>query len=154
MVPMMLENPKILVQVLPHGVGLAMPTYSTPGSVGADLVAALGESVTLEPLHRLLIPTGLTLEIPIGFEAQIRPRSGLALKNGITVLNTPGTIDPDFRGEVQILLWNSSPIAFTLERGMRIAQMVIARSYQGDFVEAEKLSITQRHTGGFGSTGL
>lgn len=115
------------VQILPHGKDLPLPSYATQQSAGMDLVAALDAPITLKAFERALIPTGLALALPKGFEAQIRPRSGLAAKQGITVLNTPGTIDADYRGEVKIILINLSSEPFTIERGMRIAQMVIAR---------------------------
>ncbi len=131
----------------------ALPTYETPQSAGMDLRANLTESITLQSLDRKLIPTGLFISLPIGMEAQIRPRSGLAFKQGITVLNSPGTIDSDYRGEIKVLLVNLSKEAVTIENGDRIAQMVIAKHEQVDWEEVEILETTQRGAGGFGSTG-
>lgn len=130
-----------------------MPAYATEQSAGMDLRASLTESVTLAPMERRLIPTGLYIELPAGFEAQIRPRSGLALKKGITVLNTPGTIDADYRGEIGVILINLSNEPFVIENGERICQMVIARYESAEFVEVEELSETERGAGGFGHTG-
>ena len=143
----------VRVKILPHGAGLALPAYATAGSAGCDLMAAIDEPVTLQPGQRRLIPTGLAIALPEGWEAQIRPRSGLALKNGITCLNTPGTIDADYRGEVGVILANLGEDAFTVERGMRIAQMVIAPVFQARFEAVEELDETARGAGGFGSTG-
>lgn len=143
----------VRVKILPHGAGLALPAYATAGSAGCDLMAAVGEAVTLAPGQRRLIPTGLAIALPEGWEAQIRPRSGLALKNGITCLNTPGTIDADYRGEVGVILANLGEEAFTVERGMRIAQMMIAPVFQARFERVEELDETARGAGGFGSTG-
>ena len=131
----------------------ALPEYATPASAGMDLRAHLDTSVTLEPLERKLIPTGIFIELPVGLEAQIRPRSGLAYKKGITVLNTPGTIDADYRGEIGVILVNLSQEAFTIEDGERIAQMVIACHEQIEWEETDELSTTTRGGGGFGSTG-
>ncbi len=131
-----------------------LPAYATPQSAGMDLRANLEESVVLHPMERRLIPTGIHMALPAGFEAQVRPRSGLALKHGITVLNTPGTIDADYRGEVMVLLINFSQEDFKIEDGERIAQMVIARHEQGEFVEVEELDETERGTGGYGHTGV
>ena len=133
---------------------LPLPKYQTALSAGMDLLADLPEDVALESLERRLIPTGLSLELPPGFEGQIRPRSGLALKQGITCLNTPGTIDADYRGEVGVLLINLSKERVTLKRGDRIAQMVIAPTVQATLQEVEVLSDTTRGQGGFGSTGV
>lgn len=143
----------VRVKILPHGEGLALPAYATAGSAGCDLMAAVAEPVTLEPGKRKLIPTGLAIALPEGWEAQIRPRSGLALKNGLTCLNSPGTIDADYRGEVGVILANLGEEAFTVERGMRIAQMVIAPVFQARFDVVEELDETARGAGGFGSTG-
>lgn len=143
----------VRVKILPHGAGLALPAYATAGSAGCDLMAAVGEALTLAPGQRRLIPTGLAIALPEGWEAQIRPRSGLALKNGITCLNTPGTIDADYRGEVGVILANLGEEAFIVERGMRIAQMVIAPVFQARFEVVEELDETARGAGGFGSTG-
>ncbi len=130
-----------------------VPTYATEQSAGMDLRANLDEPVIMEPLQRCLIPTGLFMALPIGYEAQIRPRSGLALKKGITVLNSPGTIDADYRGEICIILINLSSEKFIIEDGERIAQMVIARHEQAEWEEAESLDSTERGEGGFGHTG-
>ncbi|MEX3011174.1 dUTP diphosphatase [Hoeflea sp. TYP-13] len=140
---------------LPHGDGLALPAYETEGAAGMDLRAANDERipVVLAPGERTLVPTGFIFEIPHGFEAQIRPRSGLAFKNGITCLNTPGTIDSDYRGEVQVLLINHGAESFTVERGMRIAQMIIAPVVQAKVEERTLAQETARGSGGFGSTG-
>ena len=143
----------VRVKQLPHGEGLALPAYATAGSAGCDLMAAISEPVTLAPGTRRLIPTGLAIALPEGWEAQIRPRSGLALKNGITCLNTPGTIDADYRGEVGVILANLGEADFTVERGMRIAQMVIAPVHQARFELVDALDETARSAGGFGSTG-
>ena len=134
--------------------GRELPAYATPLSAGVDLRAALEEPVELAPLGRALIPTGLFMQIPAGYEGQVRPRSGLAAKHGVTVLNTPGTIDADYRGEIKVILVNLSDKAFTVEPGERIAQMVFARCEQAQLVEVESLDETQRGAGGFGSTGL
>lgn len=133
--------------------GHPLPTHATAGSAGLDLRAALEEPVTLEPLDRALIPTGLYFAIPAGYEVQIRPRSGLAMKHGITVLNTPGTIDSDYRGEIRVALINLSREPFTIEPGERICQMVLARYEQVEWVEVEQLDDTDRGEGGFGHTG-
>lgn len=133
--------------------GHPLPTHATAGSAGLDLRASLEEPVTLEPLDRALIPTGLYFAIPAGYEVQIRPRSGLAMKHGITVLNTPGTIDSDYRGEIRVALINLSREPFTIEPGERICQMVLARYEQVEWVEAEQLDDTDRGEGGFGHTG-
>ena len=131
-----------------------LPQYATPQSAGMDLRANLDEPVTLNPLERRLIPTGLHIALPAGYEAQVRPRSGLALKKGITVLNSPGTIDADYRGEIGVLLINLSQEPFVVNDGERIAQMVIGRHEQGDFLEVEVLDETERGEGGYGHTGV
>ena len=145
----------IHIKRLSHGQGLALPEYETLGSAGMDLRAAIpqGETLTLEAGARTLVETGLTMALPIGFEAQIRPRSGLAIKHGITCLNTPGTIDSDYRGEIKVILINLGQDPFEIKRGDRIAQMVIAPVVQASLHEVEKLSQTDRGQGGFGSTG-
>jgi dUTP pyrophosphatase len=145
----------IQVAPLPHFEGLALPAYETALSAGMDLRAAVAADapMTLTPGARALVPTGLTIALPAGFEAQIRPRSGLAFKHGITCLNTPGTIDADYRGEVKVLLINLGADAFTIQRGERIAQMVIAPVTQGAWEVVSELSDTARGAGGFGSTG-
>lgn len=130
-----------------------LPHYETSASAGMDLRANISESVTLQPLGRAIIKTGLFVELPIGVEAQVRPRSGLAAKKGITVLNAPGTIDADYRGEVGVILVNLSKEAFTIENGERIAQLVIAKHERAAWIEVEELSVTSRGEGGFGSTG-
>ena len=131
----------------------ALPEYQTPLSAGLDIRANLDESVTLRPLERAMIPTGLFVELPEGCEMQIRPRSGLAAKHGITVLNSPGTIDADYRGEIKVILVNLSNEPFTIESGERIAQMIVARYEQIEWLPVEELGTTERGAGGFGSTG-
>lgn len=131
-----------------------LPQYATPQSAGLDLRANIGEPIVLHPMERKLIPTGLYIALPEGYEAQVRPRSGLALKHGITVLNSPGTIDADYRGELGVLLINLSSEDFTINDGERIAQMVVARCEQGEFVAVEELDATERGTGGYGHTGV
>lgn len=131
-----------------------MPAYATPQSAGMDLRANIDEPVTLRPMERKLIPTGLFMALPAGFEAQIRPRSGLALKYGLTVLNTPGTIDADYRGEIMVLLVNFSDKEFVVNDGERIAQMVIARHETAVFTEVDELDETERGAGGYGHTGV
>ncbi len=148
-----MNHPRVILQRLPHGKGIEFPHYASALAAGADLRAAVEDTVTLNPGETRLIPTGLAMALPDGYEAQIRPRSGLALKHGITVLNTPGTIDADYRGEVGIILINHSDIPFPIQRGDRIAQMVIAPFVQAGFEEAESLSETERGSGGFGSSG-
>ena len=147
---------QVALKTLPHFDGLELPTYETVNSAGVDLRAAVAENapITLLTGERTLIPTGLAMEIPEGYEAQIRPRSGLAIKNGVTALNSPGTIDADYRGEVQVILINHGAEPFIVERGMRIAQMVIAPVTQVTFTTADELSSTERGAGGFGSTGV
>lgn len=132
----------------------ALPGYSTDHSAGMDIRASLSETKILKPLERILVPTGLYIELPVGYEAQIRPRSGLALKKGISVLNTPGTIDADYRGEIGIILINLSNDNVSIEDGERICQMVIAKHEQAEFVQVDMLNVTERGTGGFGSTGV
>lgn len=131
-----------------------LPAYATAQSAGMDLRANLDESIVLHPLEHRLIPTGLFISLPEGYEAQVRPRSGLAFKHGITVLNAPGTIDADYRGEIGVLLVNLSNIDFVVNDGERIAQMVIARHEQGNFIEVDQLDETERGTGGYGHTGV
>jgi dUTP pyrophosphatase len=132
----------------------SLPHYSTIASAGMDLRANIDESISLKPLERTIVKTGIFMELPIGFEAQVRPRSGLAFKKGITVLNSPGTVDADYRGEVGVILVNLSAEEFVIEDGERIAQMVIAKHEQADWVEVETLDETERGAGGFGSTGV
>lgn len=131
-----------------------LPAYATPQSAGMDLRANIAEPITLQPMERRIIPTGLHIALPEGYEAQVRPRSGLALKHGITVLNSPGTIDADYRGELGVLLINLSTEPFVIEAGERIAQMVIARHEQGEFRLVEELDETERGEGGYGHTGV
>jgi len=130
------------------------PAYATSQSAGLDLRANLIESITLKPLERTLVKTGLFIELPTGYEAQVRPRSGLAYKKGITVLNSPGTIDADYRGEIGVILVNLSAEEFIIENGERVAQMVIAKHEQANWVEVETLEVSERGAGGFGSTGV
>jgi dUTP pyrophosphatase len=144
---------RVKVVRLPHAADLPLPAYQSAGAAGLDLLAAVEAPVTLSAGERGLIPTGLILELPAGFEAQVRPRSGLALRHGITVLNSPGTIDCDYRGEVQVLLVNLGDRPFTVARGERIAQLVIARYERVVLIEASAASATRRGAGGFGSTG-
>lgn len=132
----------------------ALPQYETPLSAGVDLRANITESIVLKPLERKLVKTGLFMALPAGYEAQVRPRSGLAYKNGITVLNSPGTIDADYRGEIGVILVNLSNQDFTIEDGERIAQLVVAKCEQAQFVAVEELDQTERGAGGFGSTGV
>ncbi|HAC58984.1 dUTP diphosphatase [Parvibaculum sp.] len=145
----------VKVQRLPHAQGLPLPRYETEGAAGMDLIAAVpeGEPMVLQPGARAMVPTGLAIALPQGFEAQVRPRSGLAAKNGVTVLNSPGTVDCDYRGEVKVILVNLGQEAFTIERGTRIAQMVIAPVTQARLREVAALDETARGAGGFGSTG-
>ncbi|MDD2840630.1 MAG: dUTP diphosphatase [Rickettsiales bacterium] len=137
-----------------EGNDLVLPSYETHKSAGMDLRACITENVVIKPSERKLIKTGISIALPENYEAQVRPRSGLALKNGITVLNTPGTIDADYRGEIGVILINLSDIDFTVERGMRIAQMVISPMVQAELIEVTELDETKRGTGGFGSTGV
>ena len=143
----------VKIQVVNRG-HQQLPAYATPQSAGMDLRANLNEPITLHPMERRLIPTGLHIALPEGYEAQVRPRSGLALKHGLTVLNTPGTIDADYRGEIGVVLINLSQEDFVINDGERIAQMVIARHEQGDFVVVEELDETERGAGGYGHTGV
>lgn len=143
----------VAVKRLPHGADLPLPDYATSDSAGLDLMAAIDAPKTLAPGERVLVPTGLTIALPRGFEAQVRPRSGLALKNGITVLNSPGTVDADYRGEIGVVLINLGESPFEVSRGMRIAQMIVAPVNQLVWQEQEELSETERGAGGYGSTG-
>lgn len=146
---------KVEVQQLPHGEGLPLPAYQTAHAAGMDLLAAVPDSapIILEPGKVTMVPTALSIALPPGHEAQVRPRSGLAAKHGITVLNSPGTIDADYRGEIAVLLINHGGAAFTIKRGERIAQMVIAKVEQAELVAVAALGETERGSGGFGSTG-
>lgn len=150
------SSPKLNLIRLPHGDGLDLPSYETAGAAGMDLRAAVGEGspLAIAPSRRALVPTGFIFEIPDGFEAQVRPRSGLAFKHGITCLNTPGTIDSDYRGEVKVLLINLGDEDFVITRGMRIAQMVIAPVIQVRIEEIAEATETARGASGFGSTGV
>ena len=147
------QNIQVALMPLEHAVGLNLPTYATEQSAGMDLSAAIEEPIELAPGERALIPTGLSIALPAGYEAQVRPRSGLALKHGVTVLNTPGTIDADYRGEIGVILINHGQEAFTVERGMRVAQMVIAQHSNISWDVVESLEESDRGAGGFGSTG-
>jgi dUTP pyrophosphatase len=146
---------KIQVAPLPHFQGLALPAYETADAAGMDLRAAVADSepVTLAPGHRAMVPTGLTIALPSGYEAQVRPRSGLAAKHGITCLNSPGTIDADYRGEVKVILINLGQEPFVIKRGERIAQMIIAPVTRAELKVVAELDVTKRGRGGFGSTG-
>ena len=143
----------VALKVLPHGTGLPLPAYATSGSAGVDLSAAVAEPLVLAPGARASVPTGIALALPEGHEAQIRPRSGLALRHGLTVLNSPGTIDSDYRGEVQVILVNLGTEAVTIARGARIAQLIIAPVSRVAFEPVASLPETRRGAGGFGSTG-
>ena len=152
-----MQNPReiaVPLDVLPHAEGLAHPAYETAGAAGMDLQAALDEPIHLAPGERAALPTGLRMAIPPGFEAQIRPRSGWALKQGVTCLNSPGTIDSDYRGEVKVILANLGAEAVVIERGMRIAQIVFAPVVHATWVPSGSLEETDRGAGGFGHTGM
>lgn len=146
---------KVAVTRLPHGRGLPLPAYETAGAAGMDLIAAVeeGSGLELSPGTRKLVPTGLIFQLPEGYEGQVRPRSGLALRHGVTVANAPGTVDSDYRGEVQVLLVNLGGENFTVTRGMRVAQFVVAPVVMADLVETDVINETIRGAGGFGSTG-
>ena len=146
---------KVEIRQLPHGEGLALPAYQSVDAAGLDLLAAVPAEapLILAPGMHAMVPTGLAIALPSGFEAKVRPRSGLAAKHGVTVLNSPGTIDADYRGEISVILINHGPAAFTILRGERIAQMVIAPVLQAQLVQVTTLSATDRGSGGFGSTG-
>ncbi|WP_117195305.1 dUTP diphosphatase [Rhizobium terrae] len=150
------SSPKLNLVRLPHGAGLDLPSYETAGAAGMDVRAAVAEEapLTIAPGKRALVPTGFIFEIPEGFEMQVRPRSGLAFKHGITCLNTPGTIDSDYRGEVKVLLINLGDEDFVITRGLRIAQLVVAPVTQARVAEISETSATARGAGGFGSTGV
>ncbi len=147
------ETLTVQIKTLPHFEGLSIPQYMTEGASGVDLLAACQSPVVLQPGDRVLVPTGIVVSLPPGTEAQIRPRSGLAIKHGITLLNTPGTIDADYRGEIQIIMINHGKDAFTVTRGMRIAQMVFARVVKARLEVVDNLDGTCRGAGGFGHTG-
>ena len=146
---------KVEIKQLPHGEGLALPAYQSAHAAGLDLLAAIPEDspLILAPGAHALVPTGLTIALPSGYEAQVRPRSGLAAKHGVTVLNAPGTVDADYRGEIGVLLINHGDAPFAIRRGERIAQLVIAAVVRAELVAAAALSATERGSGGFGSTG-
>jgi dUTP pyrophosphatase len=146
---------RVEIRQLPHGEGLALPAYQSAHAAGLDLLAAVPEDapLTLAPGRHALVPTGLSIALPSGYEAQVRPRSGLAAKHGVTVLNAPGTVDADYRGEIGVLLINHGDAPFAIRRGERIAQMVIASVTRAELVPAASLSSTERGNGGFGSTG-
>lgn len=148
-----MTKPVIEVVRLPHGEDLPLPSYATEGAAGMDLLAAVMSPVVIPPGGRMLVPTGLRIAIPAGYELQVRPRSGLALKNGIVLPNSPGTIDEDYRGEVGVIVLNAGDAPFTVERGMRIAQAVIAPVTRAAWHEVDELPETARGAGGFGSTG-
>lgn len=150
----MIQNVPVQIETLPSYQGLPLPAYQTEGAAGFDFVAAVEEPIALRPGEWKRIPTGLKLAIPCGCELQVRPRSGLAAKNGVTVLNTPGTIDSDYRGEIQVILINLGKETFVVERGMRIAQGILAPYYKAEFVVTEALDTTERGDGGFGHTGV
>ncbi len=150
----MMSAVRVAVTRLPHGTDLPLPTYATDQAAGLDLMAALAAPVTLLPLGRVLIPTGISIALPAGYEAQVRPRSGLALKQGVTVLNAPGTIDADYRGEIGVILVNLSDAAVTLQRGDRIAQLLLAKVERLQWDDVAALPTTSRGIGGFGSTGI
>lgn len=145
---------KLSLQTLPHAQDLPLPAYATAHSAGCDLTAAIQGEIVIQPMQRILVETGIAIALPEGMEAQIRPRSGLALKHGITVLNSPGTIDADYRGEIKVMLINLGHEPFTVTRGMRIAQMVVAPVTQVQFSVVDTLPETVRGEGGFGSTGV
>ena len=144
----------VAIRRLPHGSDLPLPQYATPDSAGLDLMAAVSEPLRLEPMSRALVPTGIAIALPPGFEAQVRPRSGLAARNGVTVLNAPGTVDADYRGEIAVILVNFGAEPFLVTHGLRIAQLVVAPVSRVAWREDAALSETARGTGGFGSTGL
>jgi dUTP pyrophosphatase len=148
------ETVEIEVVRLAHARDLALPDYATAAAAGADLVAAIDQDIELAPLERKIVPTGISIALPVGFEAQVRPRSGLAAKNGVTLVNAPGTIDADYRGEIGVILVNLSREPFRISRGMRIAQLVVARHARAVWREVSELDRTARGAGGFGSTGV
>ena len=148
------ETVEIEVVRLAHAHDLALPDYATAAAAGADLLAAIDQDIELGPLERKIVPTGISIALPVGFEAQVRPRSGLAAKNGVTVVNAPGTVDADYRGEIGVILINLSKEPFRISRGMRIAQLVVARHARAVWREVSELDRTARGAGGFGSTGV
>ena len=148
------ETVEIEVVRLAHAHDLALPDYATAAAAGADLLAAIDQDIELGPLERKIVPTGISIALPVGFEAQVRPRSGLAAKNGVTIVNSPGTVDADYRGEIGVILINLSKEPFRISRGMRIAQLVVARHARAVWREVSELDRTARGAGGFGSTGV
>lgn len=148
------ESVEIEIVRLAHARDLPLPDYATTAAAGADLLAAIDQPIELGPLERRIVPTGISIALPVGFEAQVRPRSGLAAKHGITLVNTPGTIDADYRGEIGVILINLGKEPFRIERGMRIAQMIVARHARAAWREVATLNETARGAGGFGSTGV
>lgn len=148
------ETVEIEVVRLAHAHDLALPDYATAAAAGADLLAAIDQDIELAPLERKIVPTGISIALPVGFEAQVRPRSGLAAKSGVTVANAPGTVDADYRGEIGVILINLSKEPFRISRGMRIAQLVVARHARAVWREVSELDRTARGAGGFGSTGV
>jgi len=144
---------KLCVQQLAHARELPLPAYATSGSAGLDLLAAISADIELKPGARATVPTGIAIALPEGYEAQIRPRSGLALNHGITLLNAPGTVDSDYRGEIKVIVINLGQAEFRITRGMKIAQMIVARHEEIEFIETAELPSTSRASGGFGSTG-
>ena len=148
------ETVEIEVVRLAHAHDLALPDYASAAAAGADLLAAIDQDIELGPLERKIVPTGISIALPVGFEAQVRPRSGLAAKNGVTVANAPGTVDADYRGEIGVILINLSKEPFRISRGMRIAQLVVARHARAVWREVSELDRTARGAGGFGSTGV
>jgi dUTP pyrophosphatase len=148
------ESVEIEVVRLAHAHDLALPDYATAAAAGADLLAAVDQDIELGPLERKIVPTGISIALPVGFEAQVRPRSGLAAKSGVTVANAPGTVDADYRGEIGVILINLSKEPFRISRGMRIAQLVVARHARAVWREVSELDRTARGAGGFGSTGV
>ena len=148
------ETVEIEVVRLAHAHDLAMPDYATAAAAGADLLAAIDQDIELGPLERKIVPTGISIALPVGFEAQVRPRPGLAAKNGVTVVNAPGTVDADYRGEIGVILINLSKEPFRISRGMRIAQLVVARHARAVWREVSELDRTAPGAGGFGSTGV
>jgi len=148
------ETVEIEVVRLAHAHDLALPDYATAAAAGADLLAAIDQDIELAPLERKIVPTGISIALPVGFEGQVRPRSGLAAKNGVTIVNSPGTVDADYRGEIGVILINLSKEPFRISRGMRIAQLVVARHARAVWREVSELDRTARGAGGFGSTGV
>ncbi|HLB59736.1 MAG TPA: dUTP diphosphatase [Bdellovibrionota bacterium] len=148
------DLPKVPLKICQLDPDLPLPQYASEHAAGLDLLASISETLTLQPKERALVPTGIAIELPHGFEAQVRPRSGLALRHGISVVNTPGTIDSDYRGEIKVILINHGEEPVTLHRGDRIAQLIVAPIVRVDLVKVESLEITQRGAGGFGHTGV